>query len=61
MGLEYRLVDTFILRAGYIGNCSDRGISFGLHYANIRYEYAFQEFGAFGGIHLMFVGVQMGS
>jgi len=57
-GMEYEYLDTFIFRSGYMFNYSERGftLGFGLRSNDIRFDYAYQDFGIFSGIHLVSVG-----
>lgn len=61
-GGEYRFMDAFISRAGYMLGYSDRGLTLGagLHHAGLRFDYAYQAFGVFGGIHLVSLGASIG-
>ncbi|MFB0515571.1 MAG: PorV/PorQ family protein [Candidatus Neomarinimicrobiota bacterium] len=63
IGIEYRLLDTFIARTGYMSNYTERGatIGVGIHFRGIHYDYALQNFGVFGDIHLMSIGIRFGT
>lgn len=63
VGVEYQFMDTFFTRAGYMGGYSERGLTlgFGVAYTAFRVDYAYQRFGVFGGIHLVSLGVGLGT
>ena len=62
LGLEYSLFDAFFVRAGYMGNYSEKGatLGFGLHHEGIHFDYALQDYGLLGIIHIMSIGYSMG-
>lgn len=49
VGIEYRLMDVFFARVGYMGNRDERGLTFGsgVKYAGITIDYSFTPFGIF--------------
>ncbi len=63
VGGEYHMMETLVARVGYMGNYSERGVTFGagLRFSGLRFDYAFQEFGVFGNIHLISLGYGLGS
>lgn len=62
-GAEYNLLDLLLIRAGYLGNYDERGLTLGLGVykeyfgANLRLDYAFQDFGIFSSVHIFSFGV----
>jgi hypothetical protein len=63
VGAEYGLYDTFFARAGYMGNYSDKGVTFGigLNYQGFIFDYALQDYGVLGIIHLLTFGYRTGN
>jgi hypothetical protein len=63
VGAEYSLYDMFFARVGYMGNYSDKGATFGigLHYQGFVFDYALQDYGVLGIIHLLSFGYRTGS
>jgi hypothetical protein len=61
-GSEYTFLDAFVARAGYMLGYSERGLTLGggLHHSGLRFDYAYQAFGVFGGIHLVSLGASLG-
>jgi hypothetical protein len=63
IGGEYRYMNTFILRTGYMANYDERGFTAGLGLiqtlegVNFRLNYAFEPFGIFGAVHHISLGV----
>jgi hypothetical protein len=61
-GAEYIFRDLIIFRAGYMSNYDEQGVTFGLGIrqsfldTHMRLDYAFQDFGIFGGIHTVSFG-----
>ncbi|UCD37877.1 MAG: PorV/PorQ family protein [Fidelibacterota bacterium] len=62
VGMEYSFLGVFFARSGYMANYSERGATYGMgfHYRGINFDYALQDFGVFGSIHLMSIGLQFG-
>lgn len=62
-GAEFTSHEILSLRAGYMDNYDERGLTagFGLNKkisdAGLRLDYAFQDFGVFGGVHIFSFGV----
>ncbi len=61
-GAEYRFMDVLAVRGGYMGGYSERGMTLGLglHHSGFRFDYAFQEFGVFKGVHMISLGYSLG-
>ncbi|MCG3157684.1 MAG: hypothetical protein DKINENOH_04320 [bacterium] len=63
VGAEYQTRKMFRLRAGYADNYDERGLTAGLGVntsmsnTDFRLDYAYQDFGIFGGVHLFSFGV----
>ncbi len=63
VGGEYRFMDMFIARAGYMMNYDERdytaglGIKYNIGGAPFRLDYAFEPFGILGNIHFISVGI----
>lgn len=63
IGAEYHYKDMVVLRSGYMGNYDERGLTFGLgflkhyHNSNLRFNYAFEDFGIFNSVHTFSFGV----
>lgn len=63
VGAEYQTRKLFRLRAGYTDNYDERGLTAGLGVntsmsnTDFRLDYAYQDFGIFGGVHLFSFGV----
>lgn len=57
-GAEYRFMEMLALRGGYMGGYSERGMTLGvgLRHSGLRFDYAFQEFGVFKGVHMISLG-----
>lgn len=49
VGMEYKLMDVFFVRLGYMGNRDERGLTFGsgVKYAGITVDYSYTPFGIF--------------
>jgi hypothetical protein len=49
LGLEYKFMDVFFARVGYMGNRDERGITFGsgVQVAGIQIDYSYTPFGIF--------------
>ena len=62
-GVEYIYREQFILRAGYMGNYDQRGLTLGFGVrqpfgtSRLRLDYAFQDFGLFKSVHTFSFGV----
>lgn len=62
-GIEYAYRQQFLLRAGYMGNYDQRGLTLGfgvrqsLGDSKLRIDYAFQDFGLFKSVHSFSFGV----
>jgi hypothetical protein len=62
-GAEFTSHDLISLRAGFMDNYDERGLTAGfglnkkLSEAGFRLDYAFQDFGVFGGVHIFSFGV----
>lgn len=62
-GLEYHYRGVLILRTGYMYNYDERGLTFGFGVrkgfgdVNLRVDYAYQDFGVFGGVSAMSFGI----
>lgn len=62
-GVEYFYHERIVLRSGYMSNYDERGLTFGLGLryeyssANLRLDYAFQDFGLFNSVHSLSFGV----
>ncbi len=61
-GAEYEFLDAFIVRAGYMKNFDERGLTAGVGVRQqlgdfpIRADYAYEAFGVFGGVHHFSLG-----
>lgn len=62
-GAEFEYQQLLILRSGYMGNYDERGLTLGLGVKQtllnnrFRFDYAYQDFGVFHGVHIFSVGV----
>lgn len=62
-GAEFKSHDLVALRAGYMDNYDERGLTAGpglnqnVGNTAFRLDYAFQDFGVFGSVHIFSVGV----
>lgn len=62
-GGEYYFMDLFVVRAGYMANYDERDLTAGVGIRHavesipVAVDYAFQEFGIFGSVHYLSVGV----
>jgi hypothetical protein len=62
-GAEYTFRDAFVIRSGYMANYDQRGLTFGLGLrqttgiGTLRFDYAYQDFGIFGAVHLFSLGL----
>ncbi len=61
-GAEYSFMEQFFVRAGYMGGYSERGMTLGagFHKFDIRFDYAFQEMGVLGNIHVLSLAYALG-
>lgn len=63
VGAEYTYISSFIVRAGYMTNYDDRGLTFGagvrqeISGVPIRVDYAYEPWKVFGGVHFITIGV----
>ena len=63
IGGEYRFMDMFIARAGYMSNYDERdftgglGIKYNIGGVPFRLDYAFEPFGILGNVHFISVGI----
>lgn len=61
-GAEYRFMDMFVARVGYMGNYDERGWTLGVGVKKklaeipVRVDYAYEPFGIFGSAHFISVG-----
>lgn len=61
-GAEYSFMDQFFVRAGYMGGYSERGMTLGtgFHAFDLRFDYAFQQMGVLGNIHVLSLAYSLG-
>ncbi|HEY9186903.1 MAG TPA: PorV/PorQ family protein [Ignavibacteria bacterium] len=63
-GLEYKFMDLFTVRTGYMSNLDERGFTAGigvnqnLFDTNLKVDYAYENFGIFGAVHFFSIGVR---
>ena len=60
-GGEYGFMDVFFARAGYMTGYSERGLTLGagVRQFDLRFDYAYQAFGIFGGVHMLSLGTSL--
>lgn len=62
-GAEFEYQQLLVLRSGYMGNYDERGLTLGVGVKQkllnnrFRFDYAYQNFGVFHGVHIFSVGV----
>ena len=62
-GAEYKVYSFFAVRAGYMTNYDERGLTAGVGFSYpvsgvpLRADYAYEPFGIFGGVHYLSLGV----
>lgn len=61
-GAEYSFMDAFFVRGGYMGGYSERGMTLGagFHKFDLRFDYAFQQLGVLGNIHVLSLAYAIG-
>lgn len=61
-GAEYSFMEQFFVRAGYMGGYSERGMTLGagFHKFDLRVDYAFQEMGVLGNVHVLSLAYALG-
>jgi long-subunit fatty acid transport protein len=63
VGAEFEYKKVMILRTGYMGNYDERGLTLGIGFrreyfnSKFRFDYGYEEFGVFNGVHIFSFGV----
>jgi len=63
LGAEFEYKKVMILRTGYMGNYDERGLTLGIGFqkeylnSKFRFDYGYQDFGVFNGVHIFSFGV----